>query len=493
MSRSTAATIGGALVLGAVAILVAMSREYSSARVLNPSAPTPQREARRPIEIDTRRQQLAGIRTAPVTRGTLTPTARATGVVAFDETRLTDVSLRLDGWVRELFVNYTGQPVRKGQPLLSLYSEELFGAQLQYLAAVRSRDQLSDAQRRERDGLERLVETPRRRLRNWDVPDDQIQALEEAGQALDAVVFRSPADGVVIARTAVRGMHVEAGKSLYTLADTSTMWIRAQFSPGDAVALKAGQHVDVSIGNGPTLSGKVLFSSPSLSELSRTTGVQIEVPNHEGNLRAGMTATVEAALDPLSGLIVPADAVIDSGRRQTVFVREGEGRFDPRTVVLGPRVNDRIIVTSGLGENEQVVAGATFLLDSESQLQAALESYGHTELQDSGEVSDDVHASITFSTVPDPPKVGTSRFRVHLTDAKAVPITDASLSVRFYMAPMPSMNMPPMRAEAALTHTAAGEYRGTGMLPMAGAWEVTITAARSGRTIAERRTFLVVR
>jgi Cu(I)/Ag(I) efflux system membrane fusion protein/cobalt-zinc-cadmium efflux system membrane fusion protein len=287
-------------------------------------------------------------------------------------------------------------------------------------------------------------------------------------------------------------MHVEAGRSLYTLADTSTMWIKAQFSPGDAVRLKPGQRVDVTIGSGQPLSGKVLFSSPSLSDLSRTTGVQIEVPNVEGRLKAGMTATVEATLDPLSGLVVPADAVIDSGRRQTVFVRVGEGRFEPRTVELGLRVNDRIIVTSGIAENEQIVAGATFLLDSESQLQAALASYGDAHPRDSGALSHDVSPSIEFSIDPDPPRVGTNRLRVHLADAKGAPIADASLSVRFYMAPMPSMNMPAMRAEAAMKHSAAGEYQGTGALPMAGAWEVVIAASRAGHTVAERRTSLVV-
>jgi RND family efflux transporter MFP subunit len=384
--------------------------------------------------------------------------------------------------------------VQRGQPLLTLYSQELVGAQLQYLAALRAREQLAPAQAADRDYQERLIETPKRRLLYWDVPEDQLRMLEKAGEPLEAVIFRSPAEGVVVQKSATRGMHVEAGETLYKLADTSIVWIEADFSPSDDAHLTKAKRTTVIISSQPTKSvtGRIVQVYPSLAEPSKTVRARIEVSNSKNDLKPGMFVTVEVAVEPSQGLVVPEDAVIDSGRRQTVFVATGNGRFEPRSVTLGLHADDQFIVLSGLSEGEQVVTRATFLLDSESRLQAALESYrdpaGLTTLRERGPLG-----SLNLVTDPNPARVGENSLQVQMLGADAKPVTDALIDVRLYMAPMPSMNMPAMQAGARLEHVGNGIYRGAGRFSMAGSWDVTISASRHGRGIAEKRMSITVR
>jgi len=495
ISGRKAAILSGLLVIGIVGISLAITYGRPAGLPLKSTTLTDAtaQSGRSPVVIDDRRQQLAGIRSQPVSTGTLARTARGTGSVIIDESRVTDVNLRLDGWIRDLHVTYTGQRVRKGDPLFTLFSQELVGAELQYLAALRSREQLTPAQAADREYQERLMETPRRRLLYWEVPEDQIRALEKAGQPLDAVTFRSPADGVVIEKTATRGMHVEAGQTLFKLADMSLVWIDAAFSPADVTHLKIGQRVDVTFAAQPNekVAGKILYVYPSVAESSRTARVRIEVPNRTGGLTPGMFANVDVAGELEKGLIVPEDAVLDSGRRKTVFVAAGDGRFEPRDVTVGLHTDHQYIVLSGLNEGERVVTRAAFMLDSESRLVSALENYdARTPSASSPTIS---QTSLTFLTSPDPPRAGKTQLEVQLVGADRSPVTDASLEVRFYMAPMPSMNMPAMNAATHLEHVGHGVYQGTGTFAMAGPWDVTVLAARQGSPIAEKRLSLVVR
>jgi RND family efflux transporter MFP subunit len=486
----------GLLALCAVIIAVVVARgrtERDAPDAAQPNRSIPSSD-RSPVLLDQRRQQLAGIRTAAAVTATLSRGVRGLGTVTFDETRLTDVNLKLDGWIRTLYVNHTGQRVRQGDPLFALFSQDLIAAQLQYLAAVRSREQLSAEQAATREYEERLIETPLKRLLYWDVPQDQLRVMEKAGKPMEAVVFRSPAAGVVIKKSVTQGMHVAAGETLYTLADTSNVWVEAGFDPDSITELRRGQRATVTFDARPTekVEGKVLLVSPSLSE-SKTARVRIEVSNRTGALRPGMFATVDVPAASSHGLVIPEDAVIDSGKRQTVFVATGDGHFEPRPVVLGLRGDDgRVVVVSGLNAGERVVTRATFLLDSESQLRAALDTFGGTPPSPSRDAPAD-RASLDLWTDPDPPHVGQNDVRVRLLDAHQAPLTDASIAVRFYMAAMPSMNMPAMHAEASLEHTGKGMYHGGSTLPMAGPWEVTVVASRNGRRIAEKTVPLLVR
>jgi Cu(I)/Ag(I) efflux system membrane fusion protein len=298
---------------------------------------------------------------------------------------------------------------------------------------------------------------------------------------------------VVIEKAATKGMHVEAGQSLFKLADMSLLWIDAAFTPSDAAHLKTGQRVDVTFDAQSTekVAGRILYLYPSVAESSRTARVRIEVPNRSGRLTPGMFADVAVAIEPEAGLIVPEDAVLDSGRRQTVFVAAGDGRFEPRDVTVGLHTSNQYIVLSGLKEGEQVVTRATFMLDSESQLVSALQNYGALTSTPGSPTS--AQSSLTFATKPDPPRAGKTQLEVHLVGADRSPVTDASLEVRFYMAPMPSMNMPAMTAATRLEHVGQGVYRGTGTFAMAGPWDVTVLATRQGSPVAERRLSLVVR
>jgi membrane fusion protein, copper/silver efflux system len=444
--------------------------------------------------LEGRRQQLVGVKVLPVVRGTLALPVRAPGVVTYDGTRLTDVNLRLDGWVRELFVNVVGQRVVKGEPLFSLYSQELQGAQLQYLAAVRSLEQLTPAQLADRDYQERLIQTPRQRLLNWDVPADQLGLLQKSGAALEAVVFRAPADGVVIEQAVIKGMHVAAGQTLYKMADTSSLWVEADFSAADAGQLRDGEPATVSVDSMPEglLTGRILNQYPTLSAQTSTAKVRIAVPNAHGRLRPGMLVAVEVMTEPRAGLLVPTDAVIDSGRRQTVFVAEGNGYFQPRSVVIGARGEDRSLVVSGLKEGEQVVTRAAFFVDSESQLRPALDSYGG-QLGRPGPSTVSSRMTLRFGTDANSPRAAKTAVHVQLLDATGAPVTDATVHVRFTMPPMPAMNMPAMQANTRLAHSDGGVYRGTIALPMAGRWEATVSAYRGGVQAATQQTSIVAR
>ncbi|HEY1308745.1 MAG TPA: efflux RND transporter periplasmic adaptor subunit [Vicinamibacterales bacterium] len=477
---------------GVIAIVVARDRAGDSHVATSPAPPDsgPHRQA---VTLDGRRQQLAGVRAEPVTRGTIARVIHGVGPLILDETRLTDINVKLDGWIRELYVNYTGQEVRRGNALFALYSQELVGAQLQYLAALRAREQLTPAQAADRDYQERLIETPRKRLQYWDFPEDQLRALEKGGQALDAVIFRSPADGMVIEKMATKGMHVQAGQTLYRLADMSFVWIDANVNPADLLHVRAGQKAAVTIAIQPEerISGRVLHVFPAVSESSKSARLRIEVPNKSGQLRPGMFASVDIEVDPEQGLVVPEDAVIDSGRRHTVFVATGNGRFEPRDVDVGLHADNRYLVRSGLTEGEEVVTRSTFMLDSESQLSAALHDYSST----SGPKvvsSNEPQAALSFLTDPSAARIGKNQLEVQLLGADRAPLTDAVITVQFYMAPMPSMNMPAMRADSRLEHVGAGVYRGTGTFSMAGPWDVTVVASRNGTQIAEKRLSVVV-
>jgi len=240
------------------------------------------------------------------------------------------------------------------------------------------------------------------------------------------------------------------------------------------------------------MSGRIVNVYPYLSEQTRTVKARVALPNRDGRLRPGMFVNVEVAASPEDGLLVPADAVVDSGSRQIVFVAKGEGHFEPRPVTVGTRSDGQALILTGLHEDEEVAARATFFLESESQMQTAVQEYQatHAETKAAPEAAG---FDLSLQTTPDPPTAGENVVNVRFRDAKAQPVTDADIQVLFHMAAMPSMNMPAMRTETRLAHVSNGVYRGSAVLPMGGSWNVTIVARRDGQTITERHTSLVVR
>ncbi len=461
-------------------------------------APTPAADPPRgDVAIDIRRQQLIGVRIAPVMRMLVSSPVIATGVVRYDETRRTDVNVRLDGWIRDLYVDFIGQPVRLGDRLFTLYSPELVATQNEFLLALRNRDQalvsvLTDS----RDYADRLVDAARQRLALWDLSADQIRSIQETRQPIEAITIAAPASGFVLEKQAVRGMRVMAGQTLYTIADVSTVWVEADVYEQDISLVRIGQTARVTLDAypGQAFTSRATYLYPSVDPQTRTMKVRFQFANQGGRLKPGMFANVELSGVERQGLTVPADAVLDSGRQQTVFVAEGEGVFTPRTVKAGRRLGDTIEVTEGLREGEQVATSATFFLDSESQLRAGLQNFEATPAAPAASASPSGPAlDIQFRPLVDPPRTGDNTFEVRVTRPGGRAVTDAEVSVQLFMPAMPTMNMPAMRNETRLPHAGGGVYRGSGQVMTGGRWEVTVTVTRGGQRAGSKQFGLVAR
>jgi RND family efflux transporter MFP subunit len=456
----------------------------------------PSQEPRSDLTLDTRRRQLVGVRTARVERSTLDRTIRASGVVRFDETRQADINVKLDGWIRDLKVDYTGQPLRRGQPLFTLYSPDLLAAENEYLLALRSRDAMQSSQIADvRDQAERLVASARQRFDLWDVPPGHAAMLEKTRKATGTFVVTSPVSGFVLEKQAVEGRRVMAGESLYRIADVSTVWIEADVYDVDAPLVRVGARAAVALDSDPgrTLSGRAIYIYPYADEKTRTVKVRFQFPNPSGNLKPGMLATVEFSASLGSGLSVPSDALLDSGTRQIVFLAQGDGYFEPRDVRAGLRIDGRVQILEGLKEGDEVVSGAAFFVDSESQLRAAMQGYQAPPAETTPSGAGRQSVDIQFRTIPDPPRSGEDVFEVTVKDSAGRPVSDAEVQVLFYMAPMPSMNMPAMRSEAKLGHVENGIYRAPGTVLMAGRWDVIVTVNRGGQRIGTRQVTTVAR
>jgi Cu(I)/Ag(I) efflux system membrane fusion protein/cobalt-zinc-cadmium efflux system membrane fusion protein len=451
------------------------------------------------VSLDLRRQQLIGVRLASVSRTTIAHRVRAVGTVQFDETQWSDVNVRVDGYVRELFVDATGLYVSRGQPLFTLYSPELLATEQEYLLALRTVDQLQGSASGEaRQYAERLVSAARQRLALWDLPPDAIAELERSRSARDTVTFRSPASGHVVEKKVVQGQRVMAGESLYRLANLGTVWVEADVFQRDLGAVKAGQAATVTVDAFPNdrFAARVSLIAPSLDAASRTGRVRFALRNPGARLRPGMFANVELATTSEHALAVPSDAVVDSGARQFVFLSQGDGYFAPREVQVGARGDGLVEIRRGLEAGQQVASGATFFIDSESRLRAAMEGFSAAPDLSAGGAAGARAAqavAIDFRTDPDPPSHGDNMLIVRVRDKDGAPVTDAEVSVRLYMAPMPSMNMPAMRADATLLGGEAGEYHGHIDISMAGRWDVTVTVARGGLRLGTKNLGITAR
>ncbi|HEY5208167.1 MAG TPA: efflux RND transporter periplasmic adaptor subunit [Stellaceae bacterium] len=318
------------------------------------------------VRISPGRLQTLGVRTeAAEPRPAPARPVLATGILQFDERHLATITTKVSGWIEHLAVAATGDPVRRGQVLAEIYSPDLVASEEEYLIASRMRGAIGAA--------------AGKRLRALDVPEAEIARLRRTGRSARRIAVMAPADGVVIDKPAQEGMRVDPGQALYKTADLSSMWLIAQVQEQDVGAIKPGERARATFVAFPgrTFDGKVDFIYPALSAETRTARVRIVLPNPDAALRAAMYANVQ--IDAPAGgppvLSVPNSAVLDSGTRQVVLVARGGGRFEPRTVRLGIRGDDRVQVLSGIKPGEQVVVGANFLIDAESNLRAALQGF----------------------------------------------------------------------------------------------------------------------
>ena len=331
------------------------------------------------VKIGLAKVQKLGVQSAPVERRRLSRTIRAVGTVQADERRLYIVNTKFEGWIDKLYVNATGETVRRGQPLMEIYAPELVVAEREYLLAWRSLQDMADAGPEIRKSASQLAEAALQRLSNWDISADQVKRLQRAGTVTRTLTLRAPADGTVMEKMAVEGMHFTAGDPLYRIADLSSVWLTAEVFEQDIGLLHRGQDVTIAVNAypGTEFTGKVDFIYPTVLQETRTGKVRIVVPNGDGRLKTGMYANVavNTAVGDGPVLAIPDSAVIDSGTRQAVLIERGEGTFEPREVRLGAHADGFYQVREGLNGGERVVVSANFLIDAESNLRAALKAF----------------------------------------------------------------------------------------------------------------------
>jgi membrane fusion protein, copper/silver efflux system len=323
------------------------------------------------ITVSAEKQQLAGVKFGTVESASAESTIRAAGKVMVDETRISRVSTKVDGWVDNVMVDFTGSPVRKGQPLFTLYSPELLATQQEYLLALKSKEILrkSTLPSAQQQG-DSLIAAARRRLELWDLTDAEIDEIASNGKPIRNVTIYSPASGHIIERKVFPKQRITPEMELYTIADLSHLWVMADVFEHDAARIQPGQAASVTLTNAPgrPIRARVDHILPQADPATRTLKVRLDVPNPGMQLKPDMFVDVDFRFNDAARATVPADAVLDTGARKTVFVDKGNGVLEPRQVQTGNRFGDRVEILSGLQARERIVISGNFLIDSESQL-----------------------------------------------------------------------------------------------------------------------------
>ena len=488
-------------------------------------------------------RQLIGVRSASAAYATFAQEIRAVGTVGFDERGLTQVTVKTSGWVREVFVDSIGRPVRKGDPLFTLYSPDLLATQDEHLLAMKTQARLvasplDDA----KANAASLVASTRERLRLWDVTDAQVATLERRGKAEPMLTVYAPSSGIVMKREALPGKYVEPGTTLYEVADLSTVWISADIYESEVASVKLNQPISVSFAAypGETFRGTVSYIYSSLNAEARTVRVRVDMPNPGLRLKPGMFGTVILVTDAARTLVVPKEAVLDTGLRQLVFMDRGEGAYAPYPVKLGRRNQDSVEVMEGINEGDRIVTSANFLLDAESKLTSAssmqammgrigmgdwqmrgahegkmegmegmgdmkgmpmgdmkgmegmkgmenMPGMGMGNKKEGAETRQVNGLTLSLTTAPENPKAGNVLLKLKLNDQAGKPVTNAQV-VFVYTMPMPGMT----DSKVAARHTKDGLYEGTVLFGMSGTWVVTVNVTVPGRPpVAEKYQFSV--
>ncbi|MFZ4700188.1 MAG: efflux RND transporter periplasmic adaptor subunit, partial [Candidatus Methylumidiphilus sp.] len=347
----------------------------------------------RQVSISPEKIQKLGVKTETAGLRQLANTIRALGSIQVDERRVRVVTAKFEGWVKRLYVNVTGQTVKRGQPLLEIYSPELITAQQEYLIAREGEQLLSASSSQAQATAKQLSQNALQRLRFWDIAPAQLQNLQEQAQAqaqaLDTLPLLSPVNGVVLEKPAVEGMRFMPGEMLFRIADLGNVWLLVDVYEQDLDWIKPGQTVSVHVNAYPnrTFKGKISFIHPTLSTETRTVKVRIDLPNAPGLLKPGIygSVAITAGDGQSERLTVPDSAVIDSGIRQVVLVQLNEGRFEPRVVNLGRKADGYVEVLDGVAKGESVVTSANFLIDAESNLKGALDGLESPKHQKAGQ------------------------------------------------------------------------------------------------------------
>jgi Cu(I)/Ag(I) efflux system membrane fusion protein/cobalt-zinc-cadmium efflux system membrane fusion protein len=444
-----------------------------------------------PIQLSPERLQSIGVRTGEVQQKKVEDEIRTTGNVAVDETRLAYVQIRFSGYIQKVFADATYQYIRKGQPLFTIYSPDLVATEREYLVAKQNQQQVaSSTVQGVAASAASLVEAAADRLKQWGIPDKEISRLELTGQVQQELEIDSMVSGYITDREALPNKYVQPDTRLYTVADLSTVWAFAQVFQNDLGRVRVGSSTSLTVDTYPgrTFPGRVDFIYPDIDPSTRTARVRLVFPNPGLKLTPGMFVNVELKIPMGEHIIIPASGVLQSGTRQIAFVDHGNGNLEPREIGLGARIDDEFVLLKGLKAGERIVTSANFLIDSESQLQAALGSFAPPP-PGAGDASamNAPQSTLELTTEPTPLRKGSNVFRVKVTDRSGSPISGAQVNVTFFMPAMPAMGMAAMRTSVDLTDKGNGLYEGSGVLESGGTWQVTIVAKKKNETIGTKQ------
>ena len=339
------------------------------------------------VFISAERQQLSGIRYGMVGYQNMEKVIRTVGRVEFDEKKVSAVSPKIGGWIEDLYVDYTGKMVRKGQPLLSIYSPDLVSAQEEFLLGLKVAKSLGrqPGGKPDEEGGS-LLKAARNRLLLWDITPKQVEALEKTGEVKKNLVLFSPADGFVLEKMAFTGLSVMPGMTLFKIGDLSSVWVIGDIYEYELPFINIGDKAQITMAYfpGETFEGTVTYIYPSLDPKTRTAKVRFDLPNPDFKLKPEMWTNVQLRIPLGRKLAVPEDAVMDTGTMQMVFIDRGEGYFESRHIEVGSKVQGYYEVLAGLKEGERVVTSANFLIDSESKLSGAMGGMPGMEGMDMG-------------------------------------------------------------------------------------------------------------
>jgi Cu(I)/Ag(I) efflux system membrane fusion protein/cobalt-zinc-cadmium efflux system membrane fusion protein len=446
-----------------------------------------------PLQLSPQRMQAIGVKTALVELQNVSNELRVPGNVDMNQRQIAYVQTRFPGWIQKVFANATYQYVRKGQPVFTIYSPELVSTEQEYLLAKQNQQTFaSDAHGMAAREGDWLLQAAADRLRQFGVAPSEIARLEQTSTVQRDVSIDSPASGYITDFNALPNQYVQSDTKLYTVADLSTVWVNANVFQTDVGGLTPGMPATVTVDAYPgrTFKGRIDQVLPQVDATTRTVPVRFVFNNPGVALKPGMYVNVSIAVPLGRHLVIPASGVLHSGTRDMAFIDRSDGYLEPREIEVGTRLDDHVVVLTGLKVGEHIVSSANFLVDSESQLQAAIGSF--TPPPPGAGVAASMNGPgervvIDFSTDPSPPHKGSNSVRVKLTNSDGKPVAGAEVTVTFFMAAMPAMGMAAVRSAAVLHEKGDRVYEASLNLETGGTWQVTVVVKRGGQTIASKQ------
>jgi Cu(I)/Ag(I) efflux system membrane fusion protein/cobalt-zinc-cadmium efflux system membrane fusion protein len=448
-----------------------------------------------PIRITPERRQLIGLKFVTVVRRDVSDRLETTGNIEADERLQGYVQTRFAGWVEQVLANSTYEYVRRGQPLFTIYGPDLVSTENEYLLALEAHKRVKDSPVADvATDAASLVNSAAERLKLWGVSPREISRLERERSVRRVVEIDSPMSGYIIERNALPNMYVQPDTRLFAITDLSKVWIYAAVFQDELGKVRLGDRATVTVDAYPGMhfNGHVDFIWPQIDLTTRTAKVRCEFDNPTGKLFPGMFAHVALNLPMGEQTVIPDTAVLRTGMHNVAFIDRGDGYLTAAEIELGAHVGDDFIVLRGLSPGQKIVGSANFLIDSESQLQAAAGAFvppppGVGPNQTEGAAEAVPHASLAFTSDPNPLVRGHNKAIVTLRDSRGAPISGAQVTVTFYMAAMPAMGMTAMRVQSDADDQGNGIYSANIELPSGGTWSLTIVASKDGHPIATKQ------